>query len=149
MLVSGSEAEPLRLQYRATQSPRAVTMEMPGDLKSIIEILARKTTPEDPRPGLDMSYSEVVGVLYAMHKDGASNAAFATERDRLLADLLSAAQADQVKERPETSKDTEELVVFDKPQPKVKPAGDERGSKPQIKPIEVDPKKKKKEDGAK
>lgn len=141
-LVAGSETEPLRLQYRAPQSPRAVTMEMPEDLRAVIEILARKTTPEDPRPGLDMSYSEVVGVLYAMHKESASNAAFATERDRLLADLLNAAQSDQVKERPETSKDAEELVVFDKPQPKAKPSGDEAGKKPQIKPIEPDPKKK-------
>jgi len=141
-LVARSESEPLRLQYRAPQSPRAVTMEMPEDLKAMIEILARKTTPEDPRPGLDMSYSEVVGVLYAMHKEGASNAAFATERDRLLADLLSAAQSDQVKERPETSKDIEELVVFDKPQPTGKAKADDSGKKPQIMPIEQAPKKK-------
>lgn len=141
MMVSGSETDPVRLQYRSPQSQRAVTMEAPEDLKALIEILARKTSPEDPRPGLDMSYSEVVGVLYAIHKEGGCNAAFATERDRLLADLLNAAQSDQVKERPETSKDTEELVVFDKPQPKEKPAAGDAGTKPQIKPIQPDPNK--------
>ena len=59
-----------------------------------------------------MSYSEVVGTLYELHKAGAVTAGFATERDRLLAQLLAAAETEPVTMRPENAEDTREVVVF-------------------------------------
>jgi hypothetical protein len=43
------------------------------------------------------------------------NATFATERDRLLADLLASAEGREIEVRPETPEDRSELVVFDEP----------------------------------
>ena len=65
----------------------------------------------------------------------ATQAAFATEQDRLMSELLSAQQASRVKDRPETADDVPELTVFDTGA--VRPTGlDEQPDvKPTITPI--------------
>jgi hypothetical protein len=63
--------------------------------------MAHKTTPESPDPGLDLTYSEVVGAMYEIQRQGGTDAAFATERERLLARLMEAQDVAMVEERPE------------------------------------------------
>lgn len=94
-------------------------------------------------PGLGMSYSEVVGALHALYDAGATQAAFATETDKLMAELVEAARTGQVLERPETIADrnkpteSDDGLVVDASYLKA-----ERARKPQVVPLAPkDPKK--------
>lgn len=100
----------LRLYYRDYRTGQAVTGRAESDVVKLVEFLARIPTPEDPRPGLALSYSEIVGVLYEMQTQGAIDAAFATDQDRLKADLLRANQRAAAPDRPESDAATEEIV---------------------------------------
>lgn len=135
MLDGGGPGEPIKLYYldERTGEPTKGTVE--ASLALLTEYLGRETTASDPRAGLGMTYSEVVGTLYSLQKSGATPAAFATEQDRLMSELLSAQQATRVKDRPETADDLPELTVFDPGT--VRPAGlDEQPDvKPTITPI--------------
>ncbi|MCC6228969.1 MAG: flagellar basal body P-ring protein FlgI [Phycisphaerales bacterium] len=135
MLDGGSPGEPIKLYYldERTGEPTKGTVE--PSLALLTEYLGRETTASDPRAGLGMTYSEVVGTLYSLQKSGATPAAFATEQDRLMSELLSAQQASRVKDRPETPDDVPELTVFDTGT--VRPTGlDEQPDvKPTITPI--------------
>ncbi|NUQ53029.1 MAG: flagellar basal body P-ring protein FlgI [Phycisphaerales bacterium] len=135
MLDGGGAGEPIKLYYldERTGEPTKGTVE--ASLALLTEYLGRETTASDPRAGLGMTYSEVVGTLYSLHKSGATQAAFATEQDRLMSELLSAQQASRVKDRPETADDVPELTVFDTGA--VRPTGlDEQPDvKPTITPI--------------
>ena len=116
MLIAEDYDSPVRLYYRDDQSRTTSTMDdVPTALPELIEMLAHAPTPEDPRPGLGFTYAQVVGVLYQIAQDKGVNAAFTTEQDRLLADLLGAVRSDEVAIRPETEQSDEVLVPVDDP----------------------------------
>jgi len=100
----------LRVRHRDPRTRQVTTHEVSADLEELVDFLARRPTPEDPRPGLGMTYAEVVGVLHAIHQVGATKAGFATERDRLLANLFEASRGVLAEERPETAADTERRI---------------------------------------
>jgi hypothetical protein len=56
-----------------------------------------------------------VGALYQISFDRGIEAAFTTEQDRLLAELLSSAKSDEIAIRPETSSDEQVFVPVDDP----------------------------------
>ncbi len=111
----------LRVYYRDGRGSEAVTTSVPGDVAELIRFMARVSTPEDPRPGLGLSYSEVVGALCAVQEQTQSTAfAFATEQDRLRGLLADATQSLETRDRPETRGEAEEIVrtraeLVDKP----------------------------------
>jgi hypothetical protein len=151
LMISAEEGDDgLRVLYRPDDSSRVVTQTVRGDLRQFIEFLARDSRPEDPRPGLGFDYSEVVGVLDGMVKGGALTAAFATETDKLQADIRRASSSREIAERPETASD-EDVVFIQRPtdinQP-IQPKED-AGEKPVIVPITPpkDGDKKEKKDG--
>ena len=116
MLTAETSDTPVRLYYRDDQNRVTSTMEqVPETLPALIPMLAHEPTPEDPRPGLGFSYAQVVGVLYQISKDEGIAAAFTTEQDRLLANLLGALQSDEVTMRPETAGGDQVLVPIDDP----------------------------------
>lgn len=140
LAAEAGDPEP-RLYYRDDRTQQVTTQMVSTDLAELVRFMAHEPTPESPNPGLNLTYSEVVGALYAIHKQGGMTAAFTTERDRLRADLLKASRASQERDRPETSKDIPELVELD---PDVDVAEPE-AEKPKIVPIQpVDPKQPKK-----
>lgn len=154
MVVSDSESEDPRLMYRAVPG-RAVRLDvaqysptyqttLDRSVPDLIDFLSREWTPEQPMVGLGLTYSETVGALHEMYKAGAINAAFATERDKLLADLLASIKGQEVEVRPETPSDKAELVVFDKPElTPQKPTGERpAGLLEPIEPKTTDKKKK-------
>jgi len=116
MLAADDSSSPIRMYYRDDVTRTTSTMdEVPERLPDLIKLFAHKPTPEDPRPGLGMSYSQVVGALYQIYNDRGVSAAFTTEEDRLLADLLSSAKGDKVTMRPESDKSTQVMVPVDDP----------------------------------
>lgn len=105
LMASEGESGPIRLRYvdpRPGMKPLQMP-KVPDDLGELVPLLAQKTTPEDPAPGLNLTYSEVVGVLYEMTRQGAVTATFATEEDRLRAEIFEASQSKELADRPETS----------------------------------------------
>lgn len=115
MISAESTDSELRVYYKAGPNRRATTQTVPANLPDLVDFLARSSSPSDPRPGLGLSYSEIVGVLHEISKAGGLAAGFATETDRLKAQLLTAIEPIAVRERPETSSDRE-IVIFRAPQ---------------------------------
>jgi len=145
MIIADSPAEQPRLRYEDYRTGRVTIHEVSPNLPDLILSMAKDPEPEDDTPGLGMTYSEVVGALFALYKSGSTTAAFATETDRLMAELVEAARAGRVLERPETLADKkhqpapEEGVVVDASYLKA-----ERDSKPRVVPLAPrEPKKKK------
>lgn len=112
LMVADTAGQPIRVLYKGPKDERPVTRTAPDSLRELIHFLARSSHPSDPTPGLGMTYSEVVGALYAIQKAGGTAAAFATERDRLQALLLETSSGRQTKERPETPNEPEDLVIL-------------------------------------
>lgn len=136
------EGYDLRIYYRDYRTRQAVTGRSEPDLVKLIEFLARIPTPEDPRPGLALSYSEVVGVLHAMLEQGAIDAGFATDFDRLKADLLRANQRALAPDRPESDQPQEVVPMLEGvATPDLAPPPDKR---PLVVPLE--PRKKPRQD---
>ena len=108
MITADSVAEPPRLRYEDYRTGRVVVDTVSSSLPQLIIYMAKDPEPEDTKPGLGMSYSEVVGALYAIYEAGATRAAFATETDRLMAELVEAAKTGRVLERPETLADRQQ-----------------------------------------
>ena len=105
---------------------KAYQGEIEGSVTDLIDFLARQWTPDQQIVGLGLTFSEVVGALHELYKAGSLTASFATERDRLIADLLASADGEEIEVRPETPGDRRELVVFN-----------ERNLTPQVKPEEA------------
>lgn len=110
MLAADSPEAELRVRYMSMRSSGSTPVQgkPPEDLTGFIEFLAHRPTPEDPAPGLDMTFSEVVGVVYEMTRQKGLAAVFATEQDRLRAEIFEAAQATLLTDRPETSEPDEQ-----------------------------------------
>ncbi len=110
MLTADSATDELRIYYQDFRRPKATTIKVSASLPEFIEFLAHKTTPEEPAPGLDLTYSEVVGALYEIWKEDGIPGVFVAEQDRLLVDLLRSMQGLFATDRPETTQDAEETV---------------------------------------
>lgn len=104
LMTSGdSEGEPVRMRYRNERGVVRTLDRVPEDLAGFVRTIAHEETPEDPRPGLDFSYSQVISALYALQKQGAIGAMLTTERDRLRAEIYRASRSTLVSERPEST----------------------------------------------
>ncbi len=118
----GMDDSTVNVLYQDYKGGEISTGQARADLASLVEFLAHRTTPEDPRPGLDLSYSEVVGALYeVVEQQGVASegqlALFQTEQDRLRGELQSGAYEEYSMDRPETSGSewTEEMLVESAP----------------------------------
>lgn len=96
------DSQGVRLFYRDIRSTRTVQTVVPETVWKLARFLGSSSRADEPEPGLSMTYSEVVGALYQVQKARGINAAFATERDRLLARLTEVAAAGAVADRPES-----------------------------------------------
>jgi hypothetical protein len=144
MIVTDENDDTVRIYYRDAMGNRPVTTQAKGlePLDRLIMMMARRPATGDPRPGLGLSYSEVVGAIYAVCQGGGTRAAFTTETDRLKAQLLTAAATLNVPERPETESDRDVIVLrqADVIEEKTVPRGEE-AQRPQLVPIAPPPKK--------
>jgi flagellar basal body P-ring protein FlgI len=117
MLTAERPDAKLRVFYRNPSTGQRTQTEAPDDLPNLIDFLAHGQTPEDPRPGLGLSYSQVVGIIYELcpkpnaptDKVAALSCTFATEEDRLRAEIFEAMQTPALSDRPETEQDAAKL----------------------------------------
>jgi hypothetical protein len=120
MMTTDSTGDQVHIRYQQAGTDRAITQTCKATLPHLIQVMAHDVTPDDPRPGLNMTYSEVVGALSAIQEDRGTRAAFATETDRLMSQLAAARSSRQIAERPETPQDRE-LVILHKQDEQVAP----------------------------
>lgn len=116
LLVSAqSESDPLRVFYRDYRGPQLIQGEIPPGMADFIQYLAHRTTPEEPAPGLDLTYSEVVGALATMLAQGLASAPFVPETDALELQMIRLRESEYGQERPEF--DVAELRQAEPPPP--------------------------------
>ncbi|MCC6427260.1 MAG: flagellar basal body P-ring protein FlgI [Phycisphaerales bacterium] len=142
LMIDGDESTgKVRVYYRDYRDERVTTSQLKPDLVQFIRFLAHEPTPSDPEPGLGMRYSEVVGALYAIHQAKGTDAAFTTERDKLLAEILDAEAGTLLSDRPEGEEDRLRLEEFKKPQKarNLPSPVDRRPQKPELVPIAPPP----------
>lgn len=138
MMAADSPGAEVRLRYTSPRDLKPVVMtRTPEDVGELIEFLARTTSPEEPRPGLGMTYSEVVGTLYEMTKQGAIAATFATEEDRLRAEVFEASRTTKLRDRPEGEADLgPDATVFEPQAPADLPSAEPTtGERPRVVPL--------------
>lgn len=104
LMASDGPSDHVRLRYVSPTGGRPMQVaKAPEDLAELVQYFGKRSTPENPDPGLNLSYSDVVGAVYELTRQGAVNAAFATEEDRLRAEVFEASQSTALVDRPETS----------------------------------------------
>lgn len=120
LMAADAPGDPVRLYYRDSVIRRTTTMDsVPTELGALIRFMAKEPTPNDPRPGLGLSYAEIVGLLFQIQQARATEAAFATEADRLLLRLLQTVQEEDIEIRPEAPGGEVTLVSADDPRREV------------------------------
>ena len=115
LLNSEASDKPIRLMYQDPRTRQVVSNLAPDDLIEFINYLSRKGSSDDPAPGLGMSYSDVVATLYALTKQDALTAGFATEQDRLRAEIFDASHSTELSDRPENANPTDDASLIFKP----------------------------------
>jgi hypothetical protein len=93
--------EEIEIFHRNDPSDQAIINRIDPDLRDVILLLAHEPTIEDPNPGLDLTYSQVVGVLHALWKEQYVDADFKAQQDRVLAELRRGAIGTERQARPE------------------------------------------------
>ncbi|GMV27401.1 MAG: hypothetical protein AMXMBFR58_34320 [Phycisphaerae bacterium] len=141
LMIDGDSANNrVRIYYRDVRDEHVTTHTMKPGLVDFIRFLAHEPTPSDPHPGLGLSYSEVVGALYAVHQAKGMDAAFTTERDKLLAQILEAQAGTELAERPEGEADRQRLQEFKQPDKPINlPEPTRAPFKPKLEPIAPPP----------
>jgi hypothetical protein len=109
-----------------------------ANLPDLILALARENSPGDPRPGFDLTYSQIVATLSSLQESGAIAASFATESDRLKTALAAAQNARDMIERPETEADKEPVFIR-RGNANPSPASPNQDARPTITPIGAAP----------
>jgi hypothetical protein len=142
MMTTEETSDMVHVRYQPINSERAMTQNVKASLPQLIQFMARKVTPEDPRPGLSLSYSEIVGALYAMSEGHGTRAPFTTESERLNAQLAGAKSSRELIERPESAQDRE-LVILNRSEDQTTPMPSPKPNGPRIIPIQPPADKKK------
>ncbi len=101
MMVGDQDDEQVEVYYRPPNAAIGVTHVVDVRIAELVRFLGRTTTPDKPLPGLGFSYSEVVGVLHQIWRQGYLEADFRPEQDRILAAILRQQRRGMVTERPE------------------------------------------------
>lgn len=94
-----------RVFYQDYSTGESLTEELGRSLRDLIAFFVHDPTPEEPWPGVDLSYSQVVGALHGLAQDEAIDAVIVAENDRLQLDIIRSVQGDDVVARPELSED--------------------------------------------
>jgi hypothetical protein len=116
VVVGDDDDGPLRLSFQSRGAllsaggGRLVTSEdVSRDLAEFIDFIARGPSIQDPRPGLDLPYSDMVAVLAVMAEQGALRVPLRVERDRLFTEIVEAARTTRTPDREEFSADGPEV----------------------------------------
>ena len=119
MIRGDLDKDNVEVYYRPGDLLQGSTYWVDPRIAKIVQVLGHDTAPDNPLPGLGLSYSQVVSVLYQIWRQGYLEADFRPEQDRILASILRQRHRELVTERPEfdTDVDTPEPSPADTPPP--------------------------------
>jgi len=102
LMVKGDEGEKqVQVYWRpAAGGPPEIENADPR-LTEFIPFLGHTTTIEKPAPGIGLSYSETIGALHQLWRNGYIPGDFKAEQDRVLAAIIRAQKPDEELDRPE------------------------------------------------
>ncbi len=103
LLNAESDSGLVSTMYRDPMSGQAQSADTPPGVDRMIELFAHKSTPEQPAPGYDMTYSQVVGALFTIIDAGGIDAQFLPESDLLSLALVRGMTETVTDARPELS----------------------------------------------
>lgn len=101
MLKADSGDSKVEVYYRDEDADQGVVHLVEPDLVDFIAFLGHRTTPEQPQPGLGLTYAQTVGALHQIWRKGLIHADFRAEQDRILAAILDTERTMDVESRPE------------------------------------------------
>ncbi len=105
----------LQVFWRPTSEAPAENKTVNPELIAFIPFLGHQTTIERPMPGLGLSYSETIGALHQLWRQGYLKCDFKAEQDRILAAIIRSQKPDEAIERPEFDSLEETTTAGDKP----------------------------------
>jgi len=118
MLNSPRPSDTLDVYYLDHKTQDSMTTQAPADVADLVRFFAHEPTPEDPAPGLSLTYSETVGALFVLATGEALPAPMIAEQDVLAANLIHSMTEVDVRDRPETESGmTEEEALLEAPMP--------------------------------
>ncbi|MHC5026826.1 MAG: flagellar basal body P-ring protein FlgI [Planctomycetota bacterium] len=102
-MLKGTSAEErsVEVYYRPLDAVQGDIHTVDRGLEPFIQFAAHDSTIESPAPGLGLSYSETVGAVHQIWRQGHINADFKAEQDRILAAIMRTERESEVDERPE------------------------------------------------
>lgn len=102
MIRDKSDEDLLEVYYRDEKfGDHPFVVESSPTVRDLIVLLAHRTSPKDPTPGFDLSYSEVVGATHALWDRQFIAADFKAQQDRALAQARRAGSMQPYVTRPE------------------------------------------------
>ncbi len=122
MLNAQYQTDELDVYYLDHITDESTTAAVSTNLADVVDFFAHETTPERPRPGLGLTYSQTVGALNEIAVAGALPAPFIAEQDVLAAELLHSIEGASVTERPEFEGDTGDVAPADPDNPDEMPS---------------------------
>ncbi len=107
MIRGDLDKENVEVYYRPRGLLEGSTYWVEPRLSELVQVFGHTTVADNPLPGLGLSYSEVVSVLYQMWRQDYLDADFRSEQDRVRAAILRQQHRELVAERPEFDTDVE------------------------------------------
>ena len=105
---AGDESDELIVRYQDTEKGTTTLEHITADLPTFTMFLAHESTPEEPSPGLDLSYSRIIGAIHAIWRQEYIEADFKVEQDRLLAAINRFTTESSFVPRPDFEPETDE-----------------------------------------
>ena len=108
LMVRGDlDKDNVEVYYRPAGMQEGSTYWVHPRLSALVQVFGHTTVADNPLPGLGLSYSQVVSVVYQIWRQGYLEADFRPEQDRILAAILRQQRRELVTERPEFDTDVE------------------------------------------
>jgi len=101
MMKADSGDEELEVFYRSPSAQQGMILKSSPVLENLVSFFGHETSIERPEPGLGLSYSETVGAIHELWRNGFIAADFKAEQDRILAAILRRERETDVPDRPE------------------------------------------------
>ena len=102
MMKSDPGDEKIQVFWRPSEGAAHEIKRVNHDLADIVPFLGHQRTIEQPAEGLGLSYSETIGALHQLWRQGyLGKTDFKAEQDRILAAIVRSQKPDEVLERPE------------------------------------------------
>lgn len=100
LMIKEYGADELEVYYRRPEAREGIVERVSANLPEFIQYLGHDASPSAPKPGLGLSYGEVVGAVYSIWKQNYIAADFKTERDRILQAIMDREKVTAVRDRP-------------------------------------------------